>query len=214
MNLFAKIAITTIAVVFVLGLVFAALLLVYHPGAKPITSAEAEGLVLKDMQQAYPNATFNVISVSKSNLTKDSWNIVLNVAYNYTRACPEVMTEGFDYPAVNLVPSDEILYSSNCELYGFGAAPDYIISNPYIAIVRAYDSDNSSIRNYIEEYGYNNTYVYANFYRNASPSLSSVGINSTDSWIISYKAANAKEELYARMSNNGSIIETVIANST
>ncbi len=214
MDLFAKIIITTIAVVFVLGIVFGVVLLLYHATPKPLTKAQAEGLILKDMEQAYPNANLSLISASRSNLTNDSWNVVINVAYNYSRACPEVVTEGFDYPAVNLVPSDEILYSSGCRLYGFGAAPNYIITNPYIAMVRAYDSNNSAIMDYVSNYTYNNTNVYARFYSAANPELLGIGINSTDSWVIEYTSPNSKSILYALMKTSGNVVSTTLVNAT
>ena len=214
MNLFSKIAIATIVIIFVFGVVFGALLLLYHPVSKPLTSAQAEALVLKDMQQEYPNAVFSVISMSKSNLTTNSWNVVLNVVYNSTRACPEVMTEGFDYPAVTLVPSDEILYASNCKVYGFGYAPDYVISQPYIAITRAYESGNASILNYIGKYGYNSTNAYASYYRAGNSFLYSIGINSTNAWIIKYNATDTANVLYAAMGTNGTILATSEVNAS
>ncbi len=208
MDLFGKIAIATIAVIFILGVIFGAGLLFYHPVPKPLTSAQAEALVLKDIQQQYPDAVFSVISISRSNLTADSWNVVLNVVYNSTKACPEVMTEGFDYPAVTLVPSDEVLYASNCRVYGFGYAPDYVISQAYIAITRAYESGNASILNYVGKYGYNNTNAYANYYRTGNSFLYSIGINSTDAWIIKYNATDTANVLYAAMGTNGTILAT------
>jgi hypothetical protein len=214
MNLLVKIAIATIAVIFVLGIVFGAVLVLYHPSTTPLTSAQAEALVLKDVQQEYPNAVFNVISISRSNLTKDSWNVVLDVVYNSTKPCPEVMTEGFDYPAVTLVPSDEVLYASACKVYGYGYAPDYVISQPYIAMDRAFESGNSSIINYISSHGYNNTNAYASFYRTANPFLLSLGINSTRMWIIKYNATDTKSVLYAAMSGTGVVVSTVVINAT
>ncbi len=214
MDLFGKIAIATIAVIFIFGVIFGAGVLFYHPLSKPLTSAQAEALVLKDIQQQYPNAVFNVISISKSNLTADSWNVVLNVVYNSTKACPEVMTEGFDYPAVTLVPSDEVVYSSNCKVYGFGYAPDYVISQPYIAITRAYESGNTSILNYVGEYGYNNTSAYASYYRTGNSFLYSIGINSTDAWIIKYNATDTAKVLYAAMGANGTILATSEVNAS
>jgi len=214
MDLFGKIAIATIAVIFVFGVIFGVVLLLYHPVTKPLTASQAEKLVLKDVQQEYPNAVFSVISISSSNLTKDSWNIVLNVVYNSTKACPEVMTEGFDYPAVTLVPSDEVLYASNCKVYGYGYAPDYIISEPYIALDRAYENGNSTIINYVSSHGYNNTNAYASFYRTANPFLLAIGINSTDMWIIKYNATNAKSVLYTAMTGTGNVVATKIVNAS
>jgi hypothetical protein len=214
MDLFVKIAIATIAVIFVFGVIFGALLVLYHPVSKPLTSAQAEALVLKDIQQEYPNAVFSVISISKSNLTADSWNVVLNVVYNSTRPCPEVMTEGFDYPAVTLVPSDEVLYASDCKVYGFGYAPDYVISQPYIAITRAYESGNTSILNYVGEHGYNNTSAYASYYKTGNSFLYSIGINSTDAWIIKYNATDTANVLYAAMGTNGTILATSVVSAS
>ncbi|MEM0154408.1 MAG: hypothetical protein QW814_01055 [Methanothrix sp.] len=214
MNLFGKIAIATIAVIFVFGVIFGALLLFYHPVSKPLTSTQAEALVLKDIQQEYPNAVFSVISISKSNLTADSWNVVLNIVYNSTKPCPEVMTEGFDYPAVTLVPSDEVLYSSDCKVYGFGYAPDYVISQPYIAITRAYESGNPQILDYIGRYGYNNTNAYASYYKNGNSFLYSIGINSTDAWIIKYNSTKTANVLYAEMGTNGTVLATSMVNAS
>ncbi|MCL4372385.1 hypothetical protein M1373_03650 [Candidatus Marsarchaeota archaeon] len=216
MDLIAKSAFAVLILVAIAAVIFLAVQLLHYSQKPYISSAQAANAVLNDIRQNYPDSFASVLSVSKSNITNDSWDVVVNVVYNYTTPCPEVLNEGYDYPSFEFVGSEYNLYASACNVYGYANAPTYIVGSPYIAITRAYASGNETVRNYIGTYGFNSTTVHAHFY--AAPpsnkSLDAIAAGRNDTWIITYTGNKAAKSLYVGMSQNGTIISTLELNDS
>ncbi len=172
-----------------------------------LTSKDAINLVISDLQAKNPNATITLVSLSNSTIEKNSWNIVVSVVYNATRPCPTLLIEDFDYPATGLSPSTENIYTTKCELLNYASgAPSYVISSPEIAIVNSYDSNYSTIRSFVNRYGYNNTNVYARFFQNLQSNYTHLGANYSNIWLVEYTSSAANHSAYVLMSQSGRII--------
>jgi hypothetical protein len=173
-----------------------------------LTRSEAVQTVVSDLGAKSPAANITVINVTNSSLGTRSWAITLRVTYNTTRPCPTLEIEVFDYPVTGLVPSLDNVYTSDCHLaQSLADAPYYVISSPYIAITRSYISNNTMIKDYVDTYGYNNTYVTATFV------ASNTTINLANAWLVRYRATNAKYSVYAILSQSGSVIEAYNASN-
>jgi hypothetical protein len=200
MELFGRVAIIAAVVIVVAA---AASLLPSHVIAGAPTSQQAVQYVIRDMRANNPRANITVINVSSSTLKSGSWNIVLSVVYNASRPCPTLFIEGFDYPATNLVPSVDNLYTAHCVIYGVSDAPSYVISSPYIAIAMSYNQSPAAIRSYVDTFGYNNTRVAAKFFPTMSSGATPAGRNFTSVWLINYTANDATYSEYAVMGSSG-----------
>ena len=200
----------------IIVLVIAGVIFIYGNGAHaaPLTESRAIQIVGSDIRAGSPAANITLISVSNSSAERNSWNIVYSVAYNVTRPCPTLQIEGFDYPATGLVPSIDNLYTQACTIYGISDAPTYVISSPEIAIVRSYTIHNSTIDNYVSDYGYNNTRVYARFYQNLPASDTPSGSNMSAVWVVRYSANGASSSEYAVMNQAGSMLLEVFSSTS
>lgn len=207
MELMGKVAIAAvILVILFVGIV----LLTEHTSNGPLTEAQAEKVVIADLQSANPNGLVALISESPSTLKTNSWNFVFSVVYNGTKPCPTLFIEGFDYPATGLVPTVDNLYTSNCQFNGLNTSAsyyNYVISSPYVAIAESYRQNSTEIRNYVNRFGYNNMDVHALYYANIENSTTPANITAYNAWIINYTApriANYSE--YVVLGPSGSII--------
>lgn len=212
MGLFKSAAVAAVIIVLVIvGVIF-----IYGKSAQaaPLTESQAVQIVGSDIRAGNPAANITLISVSNSTTEKNSWNIVYSVAYNVTRPCPTLQIEGFDYPATGLVPSIDNLYTQNCTIYGISDAPTYVISSPEIAVVRSYTIHNTTIDNYVSDYGYNNTRVYARFYQNLPANDTPNDLNMSAVWVVRYSAAGASTSEYAVMNQAGNALLEVFSSTT
>lgn len=195
-----------IAIIVLIVIISAAFLLTSHaPPSNKVTRSSAEQLVLNDVKASNPNATVSIVSVANSTLEANSWQILLSVVYNGTRACPTLFIEGFDYPATGLIPSTDNVYTKGCVIYGLSTAPSYVISSPSIAIVRSYTANSPMIAKYISQYGYNSTVVHANFYSSIGANSTPLGTQYSNAWLVNYSASGAPYNVFAVLAQSGAI---------
>jgi len=202
MDLVERVAIVVVLLIIVFS---AAFLIFRHNNQQQFTSAEAVQFVINDLKAANPSANITVINVSNSTLKQGSFNIVLSIVYNATKPCPTLFIEGFDYPATGLVPSLDNLYTSKCVVYGLSDAPSYVISSPEIAIVRSYTDNVSQINNYVNTFGYSNTFVTAKFYNYLNNTNTHLAQSLYNVWLVRYRATNANYSVYAVVDSSGAI---------
>ncbi len=206
MDLIVKSAL--IAVILIL-IAAGAFILLQKSTQHQLTSNDAVSLVISDLQSKNPNATITLVSLSNSTIQKNSWNIVVSVVYNATRPCPTLLIEDFDYPATGLSPSTENIYTTKCELLNYASgAPSYVISSPELAIVNSYDSNYSIIKSFVNNYGYNNTNVYARFFQNLQSNYTHLGANYSNIWLVEYTSNMANHSAYVLMSQSGKVLGT------
>ena len=204
MDLFLKVGIIVVVLIVIAGAGF--IIFQHASGTGAVTSDQAVQFVKSDLIEMNPSANITIINVSPSRLQTGSWDIVLSIAYNATRPCPTLLIQGFDYPATGLVPSLDNLYTTKCVVYGMSGAPSYVISSPEIAIARSYNTSPQSIRTYVSAYGYNNTVVHAKFYTQLNGTVTGVGKNFSNVWLVNYTARGARGSEYLIMDSSGSII--------
>ncbi len=197
-----KVLVLVIVIAVVAGLLFIVFNRQVTTG--PVTEAQAEQLVLSDVNATNPGALVTIINASPSTLESGSWNIVLSVVYNATRACPTLSIEDFDYPATGLSGATINNYTSNCIIYGISSAPSYVISSPYIAIARSYNS--TIAKNYVTTYGYSNTQVHARFYSSLNSTSTPLNQTLASVWIINYSATPASFNQYFVLSLSGAVL--------
>ena len=199
-----------ILIVIIVVIVAGAIALTSHYSAPgPITQSEALNTVLSDAQQANPGANVTVIyPIKNSTIEANSWVITLSVVYNGTKPCPTLSIEDYDYPATQLSPYYNNLYTEHCTIYGLGGAPNYVVSSPYIAIARAYGSNVSYLTNYVSDYGLRNVNVYAKFYSAFNSSATTLGTNAlyTNIWLINFTSTLATYNQYVILSQSGGIL--------
>lgn len=203
MDLLARVGIVAVVVVVFLSLI----LFVSAPrSAQPLNKTQAVQAVLNDVKANNTNALIGVVYVSNSTAEANSWQVVLSVVYNGTKPCPTLMIEGFDYPATGFVPTQSNLYTRGCIIYGISSAPSYVISSPYIAVARSYNSMYAPLVNYVNSFGYNYVNTSARFYQNVSPSFTPLNRSFSNVWIINYTASGAPYRQYAVFSQSGSAL--------
>lgn len=202
MDLLVKVAIVVIILVIICSAVF---ILLERTFQSQLTAAQAEQYVINDLKTTNSNANITIISVSNSTLKKGSYNIVLSVVYNATRPCPTLFIEEYDYPATGLVPSQDILYTDKCVIYGLSNASSYVISSPEIAIAKSYKQNLGQIVNYVTTYGYNNTNVNAVFYATLYSNYTRLPENYSNVWLVHYKAVNANYSIDVVLDSSGAI---------
>ncbi len=200
MNLFAKVTLGIVILVIVAAVAFLA---VRHFSSSTITPQQAEAFVVSDLKQQDPSVNITIVNVSPSSLEKGSWNVVVGLVYNASRACPTVLIEGYDYPAMTLLSSIYNLYTNGCKIYGISSAPSYVISLPQIAIARATNMSTPA-SSYVYTFGYNNTFVKAKHFSILNSSATPFGENFTDVWLVNYTATNANYSEYVVLSSYGS----------
>lgn len=204
MELLAKVAIGVVIIIVIAGAVYAAAS-VASLASKALNQSQAVQIVIKDLQTSVQNAQISVVNVSTSKLKNNSWDMVLSVAYNATRACPTLLIESFDYPATGLVPSVDNVYTQGCTIFGLQNAPGYVVGSPYIAMVEAYNSG-FAFKNYVQKYGYNNTDVSAKFYPSVAGNYTPLSKRFSNVWIVNYSAPAAPLDEYAVLEQNGSFV--------
>ena len=215
MDLLAKVAIVTILIIVVLGVGF----ITFKYAAKgpgTVTAAQAGQVVTRDLKLQYPNASIDLINITKSNLTNDSWNVFVSVVFNSTRPCPTVYLLDSDYPATELVLSVANLYTSKCE--GLSNAKQdlpfytYIVTNPEIAIAQSYNISESGAYPGIVDYvngngGYNNTVVNATRYQSLNSTIKPfITKQYYNVWLINYTAKYAQYSYIVIMNTSGVIL--------
>ncbi len=176
-----------------------------QPAPKNITSGQAQQLVLTDVRAQNPSAVVSIVNVSPSTLVSGSWNIFLVVIYNATRPCPTLFIESFDYPATQLLPTTDNLYTSHCVVNEPPSTPSYVISSPYIASARSYNAS-SIVRGYVSTYGYNETVVHATFYQSMNASVTPLNVTAGSVWLVNFSAGSSGYNQYVLLSQAGRII--------
>ncbi len=213
MDLFAKVIIAAI----IIGVILGAFFLLKYTYSPQLTQAQAQQVVMSDLQAHSPGAIINVVNVSPSKLKNDSWSVVVNIVYNSTTPCPAILTESFDYPALGLSPTVYSVYSDNCSIYGVGSLLgkyyNYVISSPYIAIAQSYAQNYTPIKDYVSRYGYNATTVHAKFYDTIPANFTPLNDTFSNSWLINYTAGGSIQSLFVIMSTNGTITNSYTENS-
>lgn len=202
MDLFAKVTVAIVVIILIGALLF---VLLQHFSSSAVTEKQAESYVISDLKQQNPNVSISIINVSPSTLAKGSWNVIVGLVYNGTRACPTVLIEGYDYPAMTLLSNIYDLYTTGCRIYGISSAPSYVISLPQIAVARA-TNVSSYASSYVYFFGYDNTIAKAHYFSALNSSSTPLGENFTDVWLVNYTATNAHYSEYIVLSESGSVL--------
>jgi type II secretory pathway pseudopilin PulG len=206
MDLLEQVAVIVIVIVLAASAVF---LLTQGGKASQLTAAQARQLVVNDVKATYPNASITVVSVSNSIVQKNSYSVVLSVAYNTTRACPTLFIDIFDYPAFSLSNSNASVYTygnaNKCTINGLvnSSTSTYVIGSPYVAIARSYSKGIPLIKAYVGRFGYNNTNVSAGYY--STLANAHLARNYYNAWLVRYKAKAANYSVYAVIDSSGSV---------
>jgi hypothetical protein len=202
MDLFAKVTVAIVVIILIGALLF---VLLQHFSSSAVTEKQAESYVISDLKQQNPNVSISIINVSPSTLAKGSWNVIVGLVYNGTRACPTVLIEGYDYPAMTLLSNIYDLYTTGCRIYGISSAPSYVISLPQIAVARA-TNVSSYASSYVYFFGYDNTIAKAHYFSALNSSSTPLSENFTDVWLVNYTATNAHYSEYIVLSESGSVL--------
>ena len=204
MDLFAKVA---IAAVIIIAIAIVAFYLVRAHSTPSVTEQQAESFVISDLEQSNPNASINIVSASPSLLKSGSWDIVVSIIYNGTRACPTVMVRSFDYPALTLSSVVDSYTSGTvpCFVHGLSNVTSYFISLPEVAIAAATNSS-AAAESYTSLFGYNETIVHAHYYTNITASSTPLGKNLSDAWLVNYTALDANYSEYVALSGAGRVL--------
>ena len=202
MELISKIAVFVILLIAIFGIAY---VLSQHLNQSALTSNTVEGYVIKDLQQQNPNSSIKIINVTPSSIESGSWDVVVRLISNSTRACPTLLIEGFDYPAMTLLPSLYNKYVGNCVISGSAYSSSYVVGNPAVAITEVYEQKNPAMMGYLNQYGYNNTHVGAKFYYTLNDSTLPINTSMHNAWVITYNAVNANYSLYAVLNQSGRI---------
>lgn len=210
MDLLVKVGIVAL----VLIAIFAGALIFRYAVANtaPLTAAQAQQDVQRDLSLAYPNASINIINVSASPQSQNSWNMVVSLVFNATRPCPTMYLEEINYPAFNFVLTPANLYTQHCVVYGLSSSSlpyyTYLITSPEIAIAKSFNSSFPALVVYVNTYGYNSTDVYAKHYPVLvlSNEISQTNNNFQDVWLINYTNTRAPHSEYVVLNSTGTII--------
>ncbi|MCL4363211.1 hypothetical protein M1439_02055 [Candidatus Marsarchaeota archaeon] len=209
MELISKIAVFAILLIAIFGIAY---VLSQHLNPSTLTANTVEGYVIKDLQQQNPNSSIKIINVTPSSIKSGSWDVVVRLISNGTRACPTLLIEGFDYPAMTLLPSLYNKYVGNCVISGSAYSSSYVVGNPAVAITEVYEQKNPAMMGYLSQYGYNNTQVNAKFYYLLNDSILPINASMHNAWVITYQAVNANYSLYAVLNQSGKI-SSVLSNN-
>lgn len=207
MDLFVKAALIIVVLIIIAAVLF---LLLRHISSSSVTQQEAESFVVSDLKQQNPSVNISIINVSPSSLAKGSWNVVMVLVYNNSRACPTVLIEGYDYPGLTLLSNVYDLYSSgrnvsSCMIHGVSSAPEYIISLPQIAVARV-TTTSSYASSYVDTFGYNNTFAHASYAASLNSSSTPLRENFSNVWLVNYTATNANYSEHVILSSSGGIL--------
>ncbi len=210
MELISKIFVFAILLIAIFGIAY---VLSQHLNNSALTANTVEGYVINDLQQQNPNSSIKIINVTPSSIKSGSWDVVVRLISNSTRACPTLLIEGFDYPAMTLLPSLYNKYIGNCAISGSAYSSSYVVGNPAVAITEVYEQKNPAMMGYLNQYGYNNTYVNAKFYPLLNDSILPINASMHNAWVITYKAVNANYSLYAVLNQSGKVSSIFSNNS-
>ncbi|MGC8478367.1 MAG: hypothetical protein ACP5NE_00340 [Candidatus Micrarchaeia archaeon] len=201
MNLFAK---TLLAAILVIIIAIALFLIVVKHGPSGVTEQQAESFVISDLMQSNSNATINIVSATPSSLESGSWNIVVSITYNGTRACPTVMVREFDYPALTMSSVLDSYTSGSipCIVHGFSNVSSYLISLPPVAIAIATNAS-AEAASYTSLFGYNETHATAQYFNKLSPASTPLDMNLSNVWLVNYTASDANYSEYVVLSSMG-----------
>lgn len=189
----------------IIALVFAAYYTIKQvSSAQQVTKEQAEALVLRDLQNANPQAAVNITNVTPSEFS-GSWHIVVSVIMNATSPCPSYFIYSFDYPKYQFVYRIDNTYTNRCIIYGLIPGKSYIVGSYPIAIARSYELNLSTVTTFINKYGYGRVSVHAQYFN----STKLFGENYTQVWIVNYSAIQAPYSVYAVLSQvNGTPLFT------
>lgn len=200
MDLLAKVVVVALIVVVVAAVVI--LLGTKISVAKQqLNATQAQSFVLTYIKKTYPNTQAYPINVSRSTLVNGSWDVFVGIVYNYSRPCPTIEIEDYDYPAVNLYPRTDNVYSSG----GVGCKSStnlYAVNLPSAAMADAYMLATGA-RQYVQRFGYSNVTATAVFVKNTTQT--SFGTFS-DFWNVTYTAPHAGFSEYILLYQSGEFI--------
>lgn len=204
MDLFAKV-IALIVIVVVIAAIFVTLSTKLGGSGQQQNATSAQNLVLSYIKSAYPTAQVYPINVSRSNLTNDSWDIFLGVVYNHSSACPTIEIEDFDYPAVNILPRTDNVYSTNCKMSN-GEINLGQVKLPAAANVDSY-TESAGAQDYVGVFGYPNVTVTAAFSGNTAGTNMELDVGQlTNVWVVNYTAQRANYTEFVVLNRSGSFI--------
>lgn len=160
----------------------------YVSFAPQVTEAQAESLVLHDLENANPGSVVNVTNATHSQYA-GSWYIVASLVANATSPCPSYYIYSFDYPKYGFVYRVENTYTnyshSGCTIYGL-TSPNrpYPIGSYPVAIAKSYLLNLSAVNNFVSRYGFNKVVVKAGYY----DSIFFDNANYSKVWLVNYTA--------------------------
>ncbi|MGC8572225.1 MAG: hypothetical protein ACP5RI_01090 [Candidatus Micrarchaeia archaeon] len=232
MDLLAKVIIIIILLI-VIAIIYYQVFAYKNNSNNQQTQSEAVKMVLSDIMNRTPNANISDINVLNYSKNK-GWLITLMVAYNKTKPCPTLLSEMY-YSNITLSPTNQTLVQ-NCKVFGYSNQSNYLVTMPEAAITISYDSSKYA-KSFVNEYGYGNVNVYANFssnltsntlkqiitgnilsienqtVTNQSSAFNTLSTGLSDVWLIKYTAKNAPYSLYIEMTQYGKIINQFDINS-
>ncbi len=197
MELLLKVLLGVVIVIAIVGVAFFALQGVFTP---QVTQAQAQSLVLSDLQNSNPGAVVNITNSTPSQFP-GSWHIVVSVVTNATSPCPSYYLYSYDYPKYRFVYTVVDIYTQNCDIYESSATGTYIISSYPVAITKATTMGIPLVVDYIAAYGAQNVTTHATYY----PSLTVQNATFSDAWAVEYNAAAANDSVYAVISDEGAL---------
>lgn len=208
MELLAKTALAVIVIVAILSFVYLVEYFLVAPPA-PLSEAQADALIVKDLTQHSPNANVSILSSSPSSIYPGSWNIIARLVYGQNTACPTMTTESFIYPATGFL-NTTALYSNysngTCRLYislaNASSGVSRIIGLAPLAIDVPYNDSLPGVVNMVNSYGYSN--VIANAHLHSS--LDVAGKNMSDVWLVTYDAPQHNSTYVVVLNTSGDII--------
>ncbi len=205
MDLFSK---TIAAAVVLVIIIFIGYFAASHVSfGSQVTEAQAEALVMHDLQNSNPGAVINVTNSTPSQY-QGSWHIVTSVVLNATSPCPSYSIYSFDYPKYGFVYRVDNTYTDNCVVYGIAPGRGYVIGSYPVAITESYARNVSAVTGFVSRYGFGNVSVHATYYN----STVFYGTRYSDVWLVGYTAPKTNESVDVLLSQlNGTVLSTQVA---
>jgi hypothetical protein len=202
MDLLTRVVVYAVIIVAVLFAVYYAAGMIPAPAP---TRQQAAVNITQYLDGIYGSgANVTITNITQSSKYPGSWQVLASVVENATSPCPSYQSYYYIYPKFGLVNVTENIYTTgipNCTVRYY--APGNKVTSAPEAITLAHNI--SSVRQYIQSYGFSNVKVSAMPYNQTIIS----GRNFSNVWWISYVAPKANYTLYAVISqNNGSVIKT------
>ena len=206
MDILLQVALIAIILIIIFGIILVVHSYISKPAPSKLTSNEALAIVEKDIKLNDPNSTISLLSISKSKITNNSWDMSFRVINRTKSVCPTLEIESYNYPAVSLAPTIISVYSKNCQIFASNTCgdPSSNITLYPIALACAYNSNNYTLNSYITQYGYKNITTVTNFDSNYV--IPSKNISYTNVWILNYTSKIANFNLTVISNRDGSII--------